>query len=29
MNIDRRKHLGPLRILFMDLRAFFYRIFGR
>jgi hypothetical protein len=28
MNIDRRKHRGPFRILYMDFRAFLNRFLG-
>lgn len=27
--LDRRKHHGPFRFLYMDFRAFFRRFFGR
>jgi hypothetical protein len=28
MNIDRRKHRGPFRILYMDLQSFMSRFLG-
>jgi hypothetical protein len=29
MTLDRRKHHGPFRFLYMDFRAFLRRILGR
>jgi len=29
MDLDRRKHHGPFRILYMELRAFLMRLLGR